>query len=655
MIFNLFSINDINAEIIEQYYQETLNEPLYFQKNDINQLNHNGSSLLFYPIVWKNVPIVNFLINNGCDINIVNNNGHSGLTWADKEIFEILTSNKNLNKEKILPSLINCIDSCCFNEDIFPLFLSIFEEEIKKLPSQEIQHINRAAFTIKQPIIEQWFAFCKSHNISSSIMDVFTNHMLNISNKLPIYLQNSNFKNPPDKQEAIDIYKNLYTEIKSKFNKFIIDLSKITEHNNQQLTSDFLLSSSIKKDMAKFLKPNEVWHNAISNHDIECALYKQEVCELYEITKLIIAGKCNKNGIPNYLLSDTYIKLLDNDWEKIHFKGNINFVPLQELLTKYSIKSLVSEKNHNIPTLKFFLDQGFSKIADILKIAPKKIGQEKLSVDCCIAPENEDIMGLFRIGKEALWVNSTQMQLQNHIKDINPDLLNNFISTFVHEYTHFLQYLDKSNPTIIFEKFFKQEWEDIVNIINYQKYSKNDISNIFINLSIDVMKKEEIVIDDEKVNSLKLYCNEYLNNQNDGVFKKIKSIIIKDKTKENMQFISLKKLFQLLLTSYKNPDTFQEEIWKNYEKIFNGKYDNKINYWNTPIEIHSRLNEEVFLNKNNSILSVGYFLSHEDRENLITSLTPKLEKFNQLLISHNEYYMNKKLENNNPPRSYKLF
>jgi hypothetical protein len=657
MIFNSFNTNEINQEIIAQYYQQILNEPLYFEKNNINELNHNGSSLLFYPVIWKNVPFIQLLINKGCDINIVNKNGYSSLTWADKEIFEIIGKNKDLNKEKILPSLITSINSSCFKENIFSLFLEIFEQEIIKLPAEQIQHINRAIFTQKEPLMNKWNKFCKSHNISSSIINVFNQHMLKFSNKLQVYVPNNNLSNSIDKQQAIDEYKSLYNGVKNKFDQFVVDLTEATKHNNQQFTDNFLLSSTIKKDMAQFLKPNEVWNSAISNQDIECGLYKKEIFELYELTKSLISGKSNKEGIPHYLLSDKYIKLLNNDWEKIHLEKIIDISPIQEVLIKYNLKCLVFDKKHNIDTLNHILNIGFLKISHVLKIEPLKIGQGELYIDCAIYETNENVLGSFFSEKNALWLNTNKIGLNAHIKDISQTKLNDLTSTFVHEYTHFLQYLNEPNPKIIFENNLKDDWGNIVNTINYKKYSKDDIHDIFITLVKKIMINEEVAIDNDKIDNLKLQFNEYFENNNSSSLKKIKSIIIKDTTKENEEFVYFKKMIELFKISYKKPEAFQEELWRNYDKVFNGKYDiHKTTYWSNPIEIHARLNQEIFLKDSSSMLDVGHFLSSEEKNDLIQLLKPKLEKFNQLLISHKEYCTNKLSEQKNKTKTiYKLF
>lgn len=654
MIFNTFNFDEISDEIIEKYYQQILNDTSYFEKNNINELNHNGSSLLFYAVIWKNVPFIKLLLNKGCDVNIINRYGDSSLTLADKEVFEIIINNENLNKEKILPSLITSRWSSCYQKNNFSLFLEVFEQEIIKLSHDQLQHINRAVVTIKEPLIEQWNTFCQNHNINNNITNVFRHHMLKYSNRnLSVF--NNNCSNSIDKQQAIDAYKNLYNEIKKKFNQFVFDLTEITKKKNQQKTDDFLLSSSIKREIAQFLKLNERGESAISNHDIECGLYKEEMSELYNLTKLLISGKSDSQGNPRYLSSDNYLNLLSNDWEKINLENNIDIKPIQDMLTKYNLKGLVFDKNINIDTLIYVLNVVFSIIEDVLKIKSSKIGQGELFIDCSISKTNENALGIFSFEKKSLWINTNQIYLSDHIKDISQPELNNFISTFIHEYTHFLQFINE-NPQRIFENHLEKEWKSILKTINYKKYSKEDIDNIFINFAKEIMLKEEILIENDKIDNLKLQINDYFENHTISSLKKIKSIIIKDTTKENELFIDFKKMLDLFKEVTKNPEAFQEEIWKNYRKVFDGEYNSEIRYWSDPIEIHARLNQEVFVNESGNMLDVGHFLSVDEKNDLIQLLKPKLEKFNQLLIAHREDYINKLSESKNKTKTtYKLY
>lgn len=72
---NSVNINSIDADLLNVYFSAGL---------DPNIQDHYGNSLIFYP--YKKT-ITDILINNGCDINLVNNNGETVFEYIQTMIF----------------------------------------------------------------------------------------------------------------------------------------------------------------------------------------------------------------------------------------------------------------------------------------------------------------------------------------------------------------------------------------------------------------------------------------------------------------------------------------------------------------------------------------------------------------------------------------
>lgn len=631
MIFNDFNIYDITEENLENYYQKISIDNNYFKLNNINTLNHNGSSLLFYASSYNNIAFCNFLIEKGININVINNYGISPLTCANKDIFELIIKNKKLDKEKIFLSLINSIDSSAYHLDNFSLFLEHFEQEIIKSPQEKILQIHTAVFCLnsKNNIIEKiWTNFCKKHNITYSIIDIFKNHMLNCSNKY-LYINHDNL-------EYLDMsYKEKHHKITNLYHQFIIDLSNIMEIRSKKLTEEFLLSSLIKKDIANLSK-NKLFEVSISNDNIEYNFYQKEITYIKEMINVILKDKVNENGFLSNFLEPPYLLTIKKDYSFLFSHKNININPIKNLIKQYDIESISLSKEHNINTLFSILNTAFNTVSNIFNLSSFNLDFQKLHIDTFpYNTNNPNIIGAFDFKNNKLWINSKEIDLSNHIQDIEPETLSNFMSVFIHEYTHFLQYINEKNPHYVFENDLQSEWKEILNIINYKKYTLNDVVNIGLSFANDSMSSENLTLNTENSKQIKLHLTNYFSGQQLSL-KKIKSFIVNDKNKENLNWNHFEKLIILLNTCYKNPTSFQQEIWNNYDKIMNGNYhpEKKV-YYNDNIEIHARLNETVFFNnQEKNIIDIGYFLNEQENENLINLLKPKLIKFNQLLLAN---------------------
>lgn len=654
MIFNDLAIYDINDENLESYYQKILSNELYFEKNDINSVNHNGSSLLFYAVAFNNVCFSKFLIENGIDVNIINNNGYSALSWADKSTFELIVKSENLNKQDMLLSLIGTTDSTYHNLEVFPLFLQYFEENIIALSPDDLLKIHTAIFslrdtkTINEPL---WINFCNKHDINYSIIDVFQHHILNFYNK-NLYIT--------DKLESNNEYKNKYEQINQTYQQFIVDLCIVMNQKSKVLTEDFISKATVKKDISKILKKNNIGLHYLTDVDLASATYIREIKNIEDIVNFIITDKVNNDGLltsflDSSYLSHSYLDKICKDYDHIFPSKKIDISPIKNLMKQYSIKSILISKSHNIDTVTAVLEKAFNMVSNIFNLSDFDMNFKPLQIDTFFRNINNEknvVLGSFNAEFNTLWINSDEINLSDHLKDINPKKLNEFISVFTHEYTHYLQFLNEKTPQKIFEHTLKAQWDDILNTINYKAYTKNDIECIALSCARKVMKDENLVSTNESDEQIKLHLQSYFDG-NELSLKKVKSLIIKDKTKINENWNHFEKLIILFKMSFKKPDIFQQEIWRNYDKVMHGSLNlSKPVYYNDDIEIHARLNEKVYFNTHSdSIIDVGYFLKKEEQDDLVLLLKPKLEKFNQLLLSHKKQFVD---VHNNEQKKVKL-
>ena len=173
------------------------------------------------------------------------------------------------------------------------------------------------------------------------------------------------------------------------------------------------------------------------------------------------------------------------------------------------------------------------------------------------------------------------------------DELRDLKSFFVHEYTHYLQVLAERNFNLDFNK--NKEWLMIVDKI----FNQNNVKeNLFIKLKemmIEELERNQFEIENKKSLSdeIEKLQNKDSNKDLSKIANNIISLCIKEqRTKEHKSYIydNLKFIYDSNYTEINIQKLYLEKLNKD---------EGMQNYYDDPVELHARLNENLLkINKN---------------------------------------------------------
>jgi hypothetical protein len=313
---------------------------------------------------------------------------------------------------------------------------------------------------------------------------------------------------------------------------------------------------------------------------------------------------------------------------------------LLQLVEKYNLNECLFVADYNQNNIYQFLDLALMTCSELFNIAPESVGQGKLNIDFRpISNDEPDSAMGFYIPEELTLTLLGDEFFSKNSPPLNEEQLNDLVSIFAHEYTHFLQTLSQThNPTntfdsqYVFEHILKNEWQDIAQeIYQSEYYSKEKGVNWLMEYAQALLYTQNIKLSDNQKNVLHSNLTVYLNTNKKSLLKNIKTLVFNSNTEE--LFENFATNLDALSYACKNQlkSNFQQEVWNYFEP------DPTKEYFNNKIEIHARLVSEILFNENALFpTSLGFFLPLEESVALTQKIKPKLQNFNTLLLKHND-------------------
>ena len=393
-------------------------------------------------------------------------------------------------------------------------------------------------------------------------------------------------------------------------------------------------------------KQNEYYQLALNliEQSIEQNLISGEIRKKY---KLILEKKPKREfGIEPEsdileCILDALIKKKDIDLfsflkPKLSKENEIWLSEIKQLCEKYHFKSFSVEKAYLKQYYIKSLKTAFEAMINYFGIEENNIGFADLSWRCrniSSTYNKKPVQGYYHDERKVI-----EICTENGLNE----------STFVHEYTHYLQYKlgnEKIAPHLNNLMKVMKDTNNEMNLENWtefliksvKNYIKKDsleklhdlilarLNEIHLNYTSNEEKlKKEAMFEIEFKSFFKTYMHQTLPNKNTTI------ALLYDNITTTMQAIKNKEK----LEDGVEVDLFQKED-KKQNIIDNLKY--KRQYWAKRIEIHARLNEQHFEQKKYPQRQSSSF-----SEQVMKNLTPSLEKFNQLLIENAKLYFNEK-------------
>lgn len=427
---------------------------------------------------------------------------------------------------------------------------------------------------------------------------------------------------------------------------------------------EFLLSCLKEKELV-----SELWitHNDnLSTEQIENNQNRQKEEEKYYQLALTLINQSITENLTSGEIRKKHNEIKKNR-PKIEYYVDKNYDVLD-----FIIKALASKKEVNLFSfLKPALSQeNISFLGEIQQLCNQYQFKSMMVDKHCLNEYYirrlkrclQTTVNYFNIEKDNLGLNELTWRCRNPLKNI-PEIQGYYLdktktieicsersldeSTCVHEYTHFLQYKlekEKIGPYL----------DELINVI---KTTNNEMNvenwTHFIMDSIKHSIKTNAI---EPLHSLVLnFLNQAHVNQEEKLQKQVDfELDVKKILKENLKETSKSKniiatlLYDEIITMIKvinNKDKIENSIEIDLLK----KIDTKRNilrnlpynkqYWAKHIEIHARLNEQNLEKKIYPALNSNFF-----SEPVMKTITPSLEKFNQLLVENAKLFFSEKKE-----------
>jgi acetolactate synthase small subunit len=536
------------------------------------------------------------------------------LMYNSDTFFERLTEYKNfINRNNIVlhvdfNEIINTLayyDTSIFNKleniELLKFFLKDSINDIKNL--DQVDTIKNIA-SLKCPnLLKMYYEICEfdklpiqEHPSFKLLKDVATHP----TKYYDLYVIS---KDPDRENLEYNIEKQSILKIKNEFEKIerVKDFSKYFKKGRDFLPDIFKLHYIPYFDRLLTSPGMEVdrIHSAIHSLNESVLVENQEKFLNYYLTNWPISYFAHKAKNHENIMSDDQ-------------KAELN-----KILTQYSLSNIFIHKDKDIDQIIKLINESINEIKVQFNLEDNEIGNNELSlIFNDINKQKEQTLGYFSDSNKSINFSNGSSNEEN-------------ISIFIHEYTHYLQYQDK---TLIHKLEplgqLSKEWVD---------YQIKDFSeNLFNYLAIDYYKD---INNNQKENWL-LFIESAIEKCQDGeslfnFIKKESSYLFKEedyKFFKDYNFANAIKIVDIYYETQKNKDhSYEYYLWDNYEKnkllISNGKKKNHREYWNSPLEIHARLNQDLYEERKNKTYS---------------SINPaKLEQMKAMIQSFNEMFIYK--------------
>lgn len=294
---------------------------------------------------------------------------------------------------------------------------------------------------------------------------------------------------------------------------------------------------------------------------------------------------------------------------------------LKQILSKYSISNIVIHKDKDIEETIKIIKESANEIKFQFNLEDHEVGNHDLSIIFYHINQNQESMLAYFYDKN------------KSISFCNNLSYKDNVSIFIHEYTHYLQFQDE----ILMKKLeelgkLSKEW------ISYAQ--KDFAENLFNYIAVDYY---ENILHSKKVDWLSLIeysiekCHDgetlfnFIKKESSHLFTSEDYNCFKQYNFEHAIIIT-----DIYYQTQKNKDySYEYYLWENLEKnrILPSKHKKKSDsiYWNAPLEIHARLNEDLY----------------EERTNeTYTSINPaKLKQMKSMIQNFNEMFVSRIREN----------
>lgn len=601
------------------------NDPAYFENHDVNETNEQGDNLLFYAYKHNDTVLAKELLEQGVDVNKLNfQNEHFLHIASSEEMTEFILSSYKLDKEKVFCSIIKDSRSdIYFNKNYFISFLNSFSSQIKNAEegflSDMFVNIYKNENFRSEEIIMLWEEFIKDNYIEYSFSDALLYRLANYESNMPTYIKN---------KTLIKLSDTDFEPTKAIIKEFFLDLKTVLKTKDDELVKNFISEKYeiiFKTSAPIFKKYHEDSSKGLDRVDInESNEIDYLFSSVYAIIKIhyseIINGKVEY--LNNYELYDG-VACYSN---RPSYPQDVSII--EDIVEKYGLAGIRLDKTINITSAAYLLEQQLNKVSETFGI--KDIGHHKLLVQLISQNrlqifKEHDTFGAFSNKCNSISISIPDIYTYNkNFLDIEVE--KNLVSTFVHEYTHYLQHVSAVKRHHVFDKRMKKSWQEVKEQVYSIEYTSTQCISLITEKFVNEIEEKTPEIKNKIIKHLHLY---FVNNQE----KHIDNILnMHEFFKYNESYY--KKLCKTVKKSYTeqfNNVPFYATLWKN---LGDGKY------FRNNFELHARFVEEFLLDTSiNHMVEVMYYKPNNDaKQNIKNSLI----KFNAMLIAHNEDFLNKK-------------
>jgi hypothetical protein len=292
---------------------------------------------------------------------------------------------------------------------------------------------------------------------------------------------------------------------------------------------------------------------------------------------------------------------------------------LQKILSQYGIKSIILRTEEDIEDNIKNLYKYIHTVKEVFNLNDSEVGEALLHINL-VQPEDANSI------KEYVKSNHKLGDLGGGYDDKVQTLVvfdncnqEESLVTFLHEYTHFRQLIANFNQTV--KKEFNLIYDDVFFKPTPEKMKEH------LDRTVDFLKKFTT-----DTTSIKDYLIKEMETNDHSFFhaikrkKEIKEILLLSmvdvqEVKQNWEV--LYTVINNNLLKHNTNHSFEQNIWKQRDKKI------KMKYWLEPIEIHARINTELY-NKHHL-----HSTSINDKDFSTTTLErleSKIPKFNELCI-----------------------
>lgn len=465
----------------------------------------------------------------------------------------------------------------------------------------------------------------KSLNSKDTIIEI---SQLQCPSLLQMYYDICEFdKLPIQEHPAFKLLKEVVTNPEQYYDYHIFSQEDYTIKDNinalvvEEIEDNFKKINT-SKDFAKYFKkgrdflPNIYRLQKMPFFDKKKYQSSIEVENIYSAIKILNDNILVENP-------DKFIKYYLNNWPSHYFynkhtnkeelKSEYNS-QLQDLINRYDLKSIIIHKDRNTKQVVDIIKASIKEIQKFFNLEDNDVGNNELNLIFADSQSNKS--GEYQI---------ESMTIRMFTKGLTEE---EEISIVLHEYTHYLQFKDNYGVHKLNElKDMSKQWVDY-SIKDFTKNLYNNFSNYYY---MEEQKDNWLLLIEETLKQAE-NGNDFLNILKDKSSKLFKCILDSEDFKKAEAKHEV-VMVDIYLNSQKNKEySYETLLWKEYDnnRDLYVKNKNKKEYWNEPIEIHARLNQDLYLESINKIPKIN---------------PAKLKHMKVMIESFNELFTSKLKEN----------